>query len=174
MADMIEQFDFVESARTNPNNYPWPQWTNGSIYKAIQNVDFKANPKTFAYTLLKRAKKLKMGINRFVGDDYVIFQFCKKDNLGNLIINSQEESAVDTKKLTSFNFKKVNSSKYPWEQWTNGGIYKAQQGEDFTKSCDAFMSSLRHIAKKLNLGLRKERSGTNSVVFQFYTEKEQG
>ena len=170
MAEMLEQFNFEESARTNPNNYPWPQWTNGSIYKAIQNVDFKASPKTFAYTLLKRAKKLKMCVNRHVGDNYVVFQFFKRDGSGSLIVATNNEE-TRTNKLTSYNFETGHGSKYPWELWTNGKIYKVQRGTDFAVNPEAFMSSLRNAAKRFKLLVRKEVYGENGVIFQFYENK---
>lgn len=60
---------------------------------------------------------------------------------------------------------------YPWDEWTDGRIWKVTEGIDFTTSRNGFRSCLAGHAKRKGYTLKAENtnrsSGTKSVVFQF-------
>lgn len=62
---------------------------------------------------------------------------------------------------------------YPWDQWTDGRIYEATRGTDYTNTTKAFVSTLRaHASRKklrIKLDIRKTSNGREKVIFQFHT-----
>jgi hypothetical protein len=72
--------------------------------------------------------------------------------------------------LETFEFKSFgdHAPKYDYTRWTNGGIWRAKQGVDFTVSPESFRSSLNSHAHTKGMKVRTsvdKQSGT--VTFQF-------
>ena len=57
--------------------------------------------------------------------------------------------------------------KYPWEQWTDGQIWRAKRNEDYTITSQQLMSRLRTKANLYGLKVRVRYNETE-CVFQFY------
>lgn len=61
--------------------------------------------------------------------------------------------------------------KFPWDEWTNGEVWQAIEGEDFAANHAVFKSQLRTRAEKLGREVRtrveKSENGSVSVFFQF-------
>lgn len=65
-------------------------------------------------------------------------------------------------------------SKYPWDKWTNGQIWKVKYGEDFKCVPESFRNMLHGYARR-KFGLRVETSLEESVVtFRFWKEYQDG
>jgi hypothetical protein len=73
MAEILDDFDF------NKGKYPWKEWEDGKIRKAVKGVDFQTTPSTFQSTLGQRARSNGMRVQtERVGEDGVVFQFYLK------------------------------------------------------------------------------------------------
>jgi hypothetical protein len=61
--------------------------------------------------------------------------------------------------------------KFPWDEWTNGEMWQAIEGEDFAANHAVFKSQLRTRAEKLKMNVQtrveKPENGSVSVFFQF-------
>lgn len=57
-------------------------------------------------------------------------------------------------------------SKYAWDELTDGGIWKAKYGEDFTSTTISFRTLLRYQAKARSLKVEVHIRG-KTVWFQF-------
>jgi len=57
--------------------------------------------------------------------------------------------------------------KYNWDEITDGHVWIARKGEDFTCTTRSFDNQLRSQAEARNLKVRIKVSG-NKVQFQFY------
>lgn len=93
------------------------------------------------------------------------------------ITPDESKSNVMAEKLDTFPQKVQRvERKYPWRQWTDGSIWKAKQGEDFTCEPNSFVSSLRAKASNPKLrvkvlhGSEKTTEGQEValVIFQFW------
>lgn len=71
--------------------------------------------------------------------------------------------------LRKFDFSGQSGSrgKYPWKEWTDGKIYRATQGKDFTVSITNFRSVLYGRALKQSMSVRSQLVGPDAIVFQF-------
>ena len=62
-------------------------------------------------------------------------------------------------------------SKYPWETWLDGGIYKLKRGEDYEVMTSSFKSAAKSAAKTRGQKLRFMPLESGSVlVIQAYKE----
>jgi len=62
------------------------------------------------------------------------------------------------------------SAKYPYDQWTDGEVHRAQQGVDYYCSTVGFINALRRKAKRMDVSIsvRSIRAKPPNVVeFQF-------
>jgi hypothetical protein len=61
--------------------------------------------------------------------------------------------------------------KFPWDEWTDGQMWQAIEGEDFAANHAVFKSQLKNRAEKMNMQIKtrveKSDSGPVSVFFQF-------
>lgn len=73
------------------------------------------------------------------------------------------------KKLKTFEFTRTRTSTYPWDEWTDGSIYQAFPGDDFTCKVESFRSTLSGVAAARTMKVRSKLESDGSVVFQFYT-----
>jgi len=62
------------------------------------------------------------------------------------------------------------NSKYPWDQWSDGAIWLAQQEKDFSVSPKSFEARLRAKATSIDMNVRVNKRGV-AVFFQFYKER---
>lgn len=62
-----------------PPKYNWDELTDGSIWKAIQDEDFDATPKSFRTLLRYQARKRNIPVKIHVRGKVVWFQFSKAD-----------------------------------------------------------------------------------------------
>lgn len=60
---------------------------------------------------------------------------------------------------------------YPWDEWTDGSIWRAKEGEDFTCSPASFQTALHLRARQENKVVTTGSPETGIVEFQF-TSKE--
>jgi hypothetical protein len=74
------------------------------------------------------------------------------------------------KKLKTFEFASNRRSTYPWDEWTDGSIYQATPGDDFTCKVESFRSTLSGVAAARSMKVRSRLLDDSSVVFQFYTQ----
>ena len=62
------------------------------------------------------------------------------------------------------------SAKYPYEQWTDGRVHRAEQGRDYYCSTAGFINAIRRKAGRMNalIEIRSDRTSKPNVVeFQF-------
>lgn len=62
--------------------------------------------------------------------------------------------------------------RFPWDEWTNGEVYQAVEGDDFHSNDASFRMQLRkkaaELAKTVNVKTTKdEKTGVVSVFFQY-------
>jgi hypothetical protein len=61
--------------------------------------------------------------------------------------------------------------KFPWDEWTNGEVWQAIEGEDFAANFAVFKTQLKTRAEKLGVEVKtrveKSDGGPVSVFFQF-------
>lgn len=69
--------------------------------------------------------------------------------------------------LTSYEFSRKRASKYPWQQWTDGQVWVATEGTDFTVTPAMFRASLYRVARQYDVVVRTSIRDDGSVVFQF-------
>lgn len=59
--------------------------------------------------------------------------------------------------------------KYPWERWTDGAVYQATQGVEFTYSPHNFACALRARGRKEKMRVKTQYdSETLTMTFQFF------
>jgi hypothetical protein len=77
MAKVIEQFT---DSRDGTRKYPWHEWTDGRVWRAVQGEDFAVSPATFRSSLTNRASKQGMKCTSRVNtrEGTVEFQFIPK------------------------------------------------------------------------------------------------
>lgn len=79
-------------------------------------------------------------------------------------------------KLSSYQFRRGGTPKYPWGEWTKlngkgqGPIMRCVQGEDFTTTVDGFRAAIAAHAKSAGLKYRTATEDDDAVVFQFFKE----
>lgn len=73
-------------------------------------------------------------------------------------------------RLKEYSFRERGGSKYSWDEWTDGEVWKVKEGEDFECPARNFQAGLFNQAKRKGLKVRSNRE-EDVVVFQFY-EKE--
>ena len=73
MAIKIKSFKFKPIGR--PCIYCWDKWCDGSIWKAVREVDYKCISACFQNSLRNKAKKTNKKVRAMVTPDYVVFQF---------------------------------------------------------------------------------------------------
>lgn len=56
--------------------------------------------------------------------------------------------------------------KYPWQLWTNGSWWEAEQGDDYTTTHEAFRSNLYSHARRHGLSVHT-KTADNGIAFQF-------
>lgn len=72
-------------------------------------------------------------------------------------------------KLKSFEFTRTSGRySYPWDQWTDGSIWKVKRGEDFNTSQTNFGASVYDKARKIGKKVRVKNEPDDVVVFQFF------
>jgi hypothetical protein len=64
---------------------------------------------------------------------------------------------------------------YPWDEWTDGQVWKVTEGIDFKISRNSFRSSLVNHATRNGYTLKVDNvtpaTGPKSVIFQFISKK---
>lgn len=65
------------------------------------------------------------------------------------------------------------STRYPWEDWTNGQVWKILRGEDFNSTMDAMTHTLYRAAKRTGLRVRVHMDRQlEYFIFQFYMNED--
>lgn len=64
---------------------------------------------------------------------------------------------------------------YPWDEWTDGGDWRAVAGHDFTGKAESFRATLYRVASQRDLSVRTEierddEGNGKAVVFRFGAE----
>lgn len=70
-------------------------------------------------------------------------------------------------KLQDYDFKARGTNKYPWEEWTDGDIWKIKQGEDFPVKIGSMRSILKIHATRHGFTLKTGSPEDGVLVFQF-------
>jgi hypothetical protein len=60
-----------------------------------------------------------------------------------------------------------SSRKYPWSQWMDGTVYRAESGADFTCTIKGFLSSLYNRAERKSRTVEARVIDGKYVEFQF-------
>lgn len=62
---------------------------------------------------------------------------------------------------------------YPWDQWTDGGVWAITQGEDFNRQVQPMRAYLYKRAELLGLTVitRVTREDPTTIIFQFAKPK---
>ncbi len=76
MAKVLEVFDFAGRRRST---YPWNEWTDGRIWQATKDVDFKLTPAKMRNILYAKAAALQQRVLTYIQDDVITFQFVSRD-----------------------------------------------------------------------------------------------
>lgn len=71
------------------------------------------------------------------------------------------------KKLDYFDFSTPRQSKYPWDQWMDGGIWQVTYAEDFESLPKNFATSLQGKAKRCHRKVQVKVIDETTVVFRF-------
>lgn len=68
----------------------------------------------------------------------------------------------------------ISRGRFPWDEWLEGGIWQAVQGEDFQSSHPVFLQQLRKRAQNEGIEVKTRvekpsegQEGPVSVFFQF-------
>lgn len=74
------------------------------------------------------------------------------------------------KKVQDFDFSRSGSrpTKYPWEEWLDGSIWRLEKGEDFDVDTESFRSSVGTAADRLGKVARTAVPEDGVVVVQAY------
>ena len=76
------------------------------------------------------------------------------------------------RQLKSFAFSnRSGNRKYPWEEWSNGEVWKVEEGKDFVVPKASFVQAAYQYARRCGRKVRVQQS-EGYVVFQFYDESE--
>lgn len=79
-------------------------------------------------------------------------------------------TVVDTKTKIEWD-KTTTRARFPWDDWTNGEMYQAVQGDDFQCGPHSFTAQLRakseKISKPVKTRVEQSDKGPASVFFQF-------
>lgn len=80
-------------------------------------------------------------------------------------------TVVDTKTKIEWDVP-TTRARFPWDEWTNGEMYQAVQGDDFQCGPHSFTAQLRAKGEKISkpVKTRVEQNGDKgpaSVFFQF-------
>jgi hypothetical protein len=59
---------------------------------------------------------------------------------------------------------------YPWPEWTNGKVWRARQGEDFTVTTASFQTALHQRARHQGICVQTGSPEKGVVEFRFYVE----
>lgn len=70
MTDILADEEFAP-------RYPWDQWFDGQVRKAVRGVDFEPSANSFRYTIRAAAARHGLNIRTKVRGDSVIFQATK-------------------------------------------------------------------------------------------------
>lgn len=62
-------------------------------------------------------------------------------------------------------------SKYTWDLWCNGSIWRVREGRDYTCKYDTFRSAVKYQAMIRNMDVRI-RTEPGGVVFQFIPQRD--
>lgn len=73
--------------------------------------------------------------------------------------------------LEEFDFRRRGESRYPWDQWFDGRIWKLKQGEDFKCSLNAFYYGAYRAAGKRGGKIRLTKR-EDCIIFQFFRPEE--
>ena len=76
------------------------------------------------------------------------------------------------KRVTSLpEIKSPFQPQYPWDEWMDGSIWEAKQGEDFTTSLQSFAMTVLKKGAATNRKVATRRdTEKNTVTFQFFDE----
>ncbi len=80
MGQRLTTFDFrADRPAGRPAKYPWPQWTDGSIWRIVRGVDFDVAPRSMQATLFARASRdgMRLATRQVIDDgrEAVVFRF---------------------------------------------------------------------------------------------------
>ena len=62
---------------------------------------------------------------------------------------------------------RTRKAKYPWDEWTNGEIWKVSKGDDFDSEPKTFVQGLYAHAKRHGGKVKVGTLGEDAVVFSF-------
>lgn len=72
-------------------------------------------------------------------------------------------------KLKTFSFTgKSGGIRYPWDEWSDGSIWKVCRGKDFTTTTTNFRTGIYVKAATLGMAAHVSVPDGDTVVFQFY------
>ena len=73
--------------------------------------------------------------------------------------------------IEAFDFERGRRAKYPWKEWTDGQIWKVEQGVDFHCSPESLRYSVHGRARVLGRKAHTAVVDDKHVVFQFLGSK---
>jgi len=77
------------------------------------------------------------------------------------------------KKLKDFTFSdRSGNRRYPWEEWSNGEVWRVEEGKDFVVRSSSFVQAAYQYARRCGKKVRVQQGGDH-VVFQFYESEVQ-
>lgn len=79
MGERIGDFDF-KYTRGRKNKYPWHEWTDGSVWRITQGVDFTCSLQTMSQSLYHRAVRFPFTVQvHKESETSLIFRFTPKE-----------------------------------------------------------------------------------------------
>ncbi len=71
-------------------------------------------------------------------------------------------------RLKQFRFTGRLAEKFPWKKWTDGSIWKIQEGVDYETTCERMRCNLYNMAKTMGLSIQTSVvDKKKTIVFQF-------
>jgi hypothetical protein len=73
-------------------------------------------------------------------------------------------------RLKKWEFSRSTQNNYPWDDWTDGGVWKLKKGEDFDCSFSSIRGAAYREGKKRGMGVRSEILVKEKAVVLQFTE----
>lgn len=75
MAEKLKDYDFSGCGH---GKYPFPEWTDGSIYRLTKGRDFTVKPESMRSSLMRWSKDNGYLVSTKIDGDSVVFQMLKE------------------------------------------------------------------------------------------------
>ena len=70
------------------------------------------------------------------------------------------------KVLKDFPVRAGKNSRYPWDEWLNGRVWRLVYGTDFHVTSHSFLGSLSYRAKRSGIKVRTQHDGNDALIIQ--------